>query len=164
MIDIIPNEILNSLNPYVATFLLAIMPIGEMRISIPVALGFYKLSLSEALFISIVADIFIATLLIYFVNHVNDWIKGRSVKVDQILNKIFERTRRNFFHKHRVWGDLALMLLVAIPLPFTGIWTGALAAWLLEIPKGQALLYITLGIMISAYIVAFVSLGFIRVF
>lgn len=163
MIDLIPNEILRSLNPYFATFMLAAMPIGEMRVSIPVALGFYKLSISEALFVSIVADMIVATVLIYFFSHIDKLIKGRNEKVDSILEKIFERTRRNFFHKHRVWGDLALMLLVAIPIPLTGIWTGALAAWLLEVPKGRALLYITVGIVISAYIVTFITLGFIKI-
>ena len=164
MIDIIPNEILHSLNPYFAVFMMAIMPIGEMRISIPMGISFYKLSVSEVLFISIVADILVAAVLMYFVSNFNDWVRKRSDKISAVLEKIFERTRRNFFHKHRVWGDLALMFLVAIPLPFTGVWTGALAAWLLEIPKGQALLNITVGIMISAYLVALISLGFIRVF
>ena len=164
MIDIIPNEILHSLNPYFAVFVMAMMPIGEMRVSIPMGLSFYKLSISETLFISIMADIFIAFMLIHFASNFKEWARGRSGRLDVALERLFERTRRNFFHKHRVWGDLALMLLIAIPLPFTGVWTGALAAWLLEIPKREALLNITVGIIISAYIVTLISLGFVKLF
>ncbi|MBL7058172.1 small multi-drug export protein [Patescibacteria group bacterium] len=164
MIDLVPDQILHYLNPYFATFILSIMPVGEMRISIPIALGFYKLSLSEALFVAISSNILLVTLLVYFFTHLNNCVKGRSASLDAFVERIFERTRGTILHKHRALGDIALMLLVALPIPFTGVWTGALAAWLLEVSKGQALLYITIGIMISAYIIAFVSFGFIKIF
>ena len=58
--------------------------------------------------------------------------------------------------KYGFWG---LMVFVAIPLPMTGAWTGAVAAWLLGIEKHKALLAIVLGIIIASGIVTGVLLG-----
>lgn len=60
--------------------------------------------------------------------------------------------RRNSerFHRH---GALALTVLVAIPLPVTGVWTGCLAAWAFEIPFRRALPAIALGAVIAGAIV-----------
>jgi uncharacterized membrane protein len=44
-------------------------------------------------------------------------------------------------------------------LPFTGSWTGALAAWLFAVPKRLAVPYITAGIVIAALIMTALSLG-----
>ena len=54
-----------------------------------------------------------------------------------------------------------LMLFVAIPLPATGAWTGALIAALFNFPKKRSLLAITLGVLISGVIMSLASYGVI---
>ena len=53
----------------------------------------------------------------------------------------------------------ALMLFVAIPLPGTGAWTGALAASLFDFPKRGAFFAILLGVMICGVIMCLASYG-----
>lgn len=56
------------------------------------------------------------------------------------------------------------MVLVAIPLPGTGVWTGALIAALLGIPRRWALLPLSLGAVIAGILVLLASLGIFTLF
>ena len=51
-----------------------------------------------------------------------------------------------------------LIIFVGIPMPFTGVWTGALAAYLLSIEKKRAVAGIIIGVIISACIVTVITI------
>lgn len=153
-----------SLPPQLAIVLIALIPIAELRVSIPVALGYYNMSIPEAIFWSVLADIIVAATIIYSLDFVYKKFSGKLKIIDRFFFWLFGRTRKKFFHKYEVFGSLALMIFVAIPLPITGAWTGSLAAWLFEVPKTKALLYISLGVIISAGIVTLLSLGAFSIF
>ena len=163
MLDILPIEFIKELNPHLTTFFLASFPLGELKLAIPVALSVYKLSIAETLFLAMMSNITLAWILIYFLKYITIVAK-KFEKTDKILNWIFDHTRKNFFHRHHVLGDIALIVIVAIPLPLTGVWTASIAAWLLEIPKYRALIHITVGIIFGAYIILLMSLGIIKIF
>lgn len=59
--------------------------------------------------------------------------------------------------KVRRYGWLGLMLLVAVPLPGTGVWTGCLVATLLALPFWPSLAAITLGEIIAGILVSLVA-------
>ena len=80
-----------------------------------------------------------------------------------ILEWVFARSRRKGRWIQRL-GPIGLVLLVAIPLPGTGAWTGAIASRLLGIPVKKALPWITVGVVIAGILVLFASLGAIRLF
>ena len=54
---------------------------------------------------------------------------------------------------------IGLMLFVALPVPGTGAWTGALVAALFNIPKKLSLLAITLGVLVCGVIMCLASYG-----
>ena len=70
---------------------------------------------------------------------------------------LFERTRRKSASIEK-YEALGLTLFVAIPLPVTGGWTGAMAAFLMGIPFWKAMLYILMGVMIAGVIMTVLSL------
>ncbi|TFH08555.1 MAG: small multidrug export protein, partial [Candidatus Atribacteria bacterium] len=78
-----------------------------------------------------------------------------------IMEWVFARSRRKGRWIER-WGSLGLLLLVAIPLPGTGAWTGTIAARLLGIDNKNALPWIALGVLIAGILVLFASLGIIH--
>ena len=61
--------------------------------------------------------------------------------------------RERVSQKFQRYGPLALTVLVAVPLPITGVWTGCLAAWTFGIPFWRALPPIALGAGIAGVIV-----------
>jgi hypothetical protein len=62
------------------------------------------------------------------------------------------------------YRTIGLIILVAIPLPGTGAWTGALVADVLDLRLRTALPAIALGVLIAGIITTTVTCGVIRVF
>ena len=59
---------------------------------------------------------------------------------------------------------LGLMIFVAIPLPGTGGWTGALVAAFLDMPLRKAMPSIFLGVLIAGFLVSGITFGFTSIF
>ncbi len=148
-----------SLPPELATMIIAMVPIAELRVSIPVALGIYKLSIFSAIFWSVVGDMIPMAFILFFIRPVSDWLMKRFKFWNRFFNWLFERTRKKFGKKHTRFGQVALVLFVGIPLPITGCWTGALAAFLFDIPVQRAFFLITIGIVMAGIIVTLITTG-----
>lgn len=154
-------EWIHNLSPQVATFLLAMIPVGESRVAIPVALETLHLSIWQSFSLAVIGSFLPGVLIIYFIEPISKVL--RKVKVlDRFFVWLFTRTRRNFEKKYAVWGNLALMFFVAVPLPGTGVWTGSLAAWLFGIKRKDSLLYIFLGALLAGILITLLSLGFFK--
>ncbi|MBT4849915.1 small multi-drug export protein [Candidatus Parcubacteria bacterium] len=151
-------EWINNLSPQLATFLLAMLPITELRVSIPVALETFDLPIWQAYVLSVVGDIIPGVLIIYFIGPISRFLRKWRI-ADKFFVWLFAHTRSRFDAKYKVWGNLALLFFVAIPLPFTGVWTGSVAAWLFGIKKKDSLIYIILGAMLAGVLVTLISLG-----
>lgn len=164
MFDINYAELLKGIPPQLAIILIAILPIAELRVSIPIGLTVYKMPIMEVFFLSVLANIFAAFVVLYSIGPIYNFLKGKIKIVDVFFDWLFKRTRRNFFQKYEIWGDIALMIFVAIPLPATGAWTGALAAWIFGLEKKKSLFYISLGVIMAGIIVTLISLGMIKIF
>ena len=124
------TEFLQNFPPEIATLLLAVIPITEIRASIPVALEVYNLSLFSAVFWSIIGNVGTSALILWLIGPISRFLRQKMNLFDRFFIWLFARTRRKFYEKHQKYGDIALILFVAIPLPGTGCWTGSLAAWL----------------------------------
>jgi len=151
------------MNPLLLTILLSISPISELRGGIPYALS-QGFGIQKAFFVCALANIlivififlFLASLHKFFLEFV--WYRksfGYLIKRMQKKSVKVEKSRGK-------WGYLALCIFVAIPLPITGAWTGALIAWLLGWNKIKSFFSIALGVLIAGVVVSLVSLGIIR--
>jgi len=151
------------INPLLATFLLATLPIFELRAAIPIAIANFDIPLWQIFIISVIGSILPGILIVYFLGPVSNWLRKWKI-FDKFFQWLFDRTRAKFDKKYAVWGKLALMFFVAIPLPGTGVWTGSVVAWLFNFEKKQALLYIILGAILAAILVTAISLGIFEAF
>lgn len=149
--------------PQLATLLIAMIPIGELRGAIPAALGPYNLPVWQAYVFAVIGNMIPVFAIVWLIGPVSDWLR-RWKMFDRFFNWLFDRTRKKFYHKHEKWGNLALILFVAIPLPVTGAWTGSLAAWLFGIKKKEAIPLIFIGVLIAGVIVSALSLGVLNIF
>lgn len=164
MLNIDYVEIFRNFPPQLATFLIATLPIAELRASIPIALGVYDLSVVTSYIYSVMGNIFPIIFILWFLDPVSNWLSNHSKFFKKFFNWIFERTRRKFTKKYEKWGFLALTLFVAIPLPITGGWTGSIAAFLFGIPFKKAFPLIVVGVMIAGVVVTLASLGLFSLF
>jgi len=138
--------------------LLAALPVGELRLALPTALVVYKLPVTEAVGLSILGNMLPVYFLLVFFERVAAWLSSRSVLADRFLQWLFERTRRKLDERVRKYEHWALALFVAVPVPVTGAWTGALAAFVFGLRKKQSFLTILVGVCISALIVMLLTL------
>lgn len=141
------------------TILLAMTPFGELRVSIPIALNIFHLSVEKALFFSIIGNLIPVIILLKFLKAVSDLLSHRSYYFNRFFVWLFERTRKNHDQKFKRWKEFALVALVAIPLPFTGAWTGSLCAFVFGIPVKKAFPLIALGVLIAGILVTIITIS-----
>lgn len=136
-------------------------PVSELRGGIPLALtlGF---SPAAAFFLALGGNLLPLVPLLYFlpkilrrVEELPGWL-GRVGK-----HYLAWQARRG--ERIARWGPPALALFVLIPLPGTGLWTGAVLAALLGIPSRRAGPFLLLGVGLAGVLVLAASLGFLRV-
>ena len=143
------------------TFLISIAPVIELRGGLPygIALGLdYPLALVAAILGNMVPVPFI----ILYIRHVFQWLRKRSpwwhTKIEALEKKAHLKGR--LVHKYSAIG---LCILVAIPLPGTGAWTGALVAAVLDMRLKNAVPTIFLGVCIAGAIMTAVTFGIINI-
>lgn len=131
--------------------LIATLPILELRGAIPVGIMRYNLPLTKVYFLSILGNLLpVVPLLLFFKYFFH---KLENIK---IIGKFFKwwfesvKKRSRVVEKYGFWG---LVILVSIPLPITGAWTGTVAATLFDIKIKRAFLAIAIGVLIAGIIV-----------
>ncbi len=147
------------LPPPLAVFLVAMLPVFELRGAIPAgyAMGMNSPAL---IYLLAVAGNFIPVLPIILGLGPAERYLRRFGFFDRFLDWLFKRTvsRSEVIRKYE---SLGLILFVAIPLPMTGAWTGSIAAYLFKLPLRMAVPCIILGILIAGVVVTLLSMGVI---
>jgi uncharacterized membrane protein len=148
-----------SLPPFIATFLIAMLPVSELRGAIPVAILIYDTPWPLAMVIAIAGNMLPVYFLLLFFEVVANWLMKRFHWAKWLFDWLFERTRRKLNVQVRKYGYWALAIFVAIPLPATGAWTGAMAAFVFGLPKKKSFLAILLGVCLAAIVVTIVTIS-----
>lgn len=142
------------------TFLMAMLPVLELRGAIPYAFA-NDLGAVEAFIAAVVGNMVPVPFIILFIRKIFAFLKAHITPLGSLVDKLEARAqdKAELVHKYELVG---LMILVAIPLPGTGAWTGALVAAVLNIRLRHALPSIFLGVVIAGIIVTAASLGVIH--
>ena len=138
--------------------ILSALPIAELRGGIPLAM-FSGAPLGLIFILCVLANIIIIPLIFLFLDFLHErFMEKKFYRV--LFSKLINRTRRKIEHRIGTkWEYPALLLLVAIPLPGTGAYTGSLAAWLFKLNRKKSYLTIALGVVIAGILVTLASLG-----
>lgn len=95
--------------------------------------------------------------ILLFFHHIEKWLRNYKFW-SNIMDWLFSKTRERADTKIHRYEYLGLLLFVAIPLPFTGAWTGALIAYLFNLQFKKSLITIFLGIIIAILIMTIITL------
>ena len=154
-----PAEIL--FQKFLLTFVTAMVPVLELRGAIPVGVA-AGLTPVEACAASVLGNMVPVPFILLLTRRIFDWLRRTELFGPKIrwLEQRAHRTGR-LVRKYRLLG---LVVLVAIPVPGTGAWTGALVAAVLDIRMRHAVPAIFLGVVIAGIIVTAVTLGFVHLF
>lgn len=144
------------------TLFMSAVPVIELRGGIPYGLAL-GLEWWQAFPAAVLGNMLPVPLIILGVRWVFSWLRKISPWFERVVRKLEEKAARNskMVEKYEMLG---LCILVAIPLPGTGAWTGALVAAMLEMRLKRALPVIFLGVLIAGVVVTLASMGVIAVF
>lgn len=146
----------------IKVFLSALTPIGELRLAIPLGLVNFKLPWWQVYLVAVIGNMVPPILILWFLPKVSDWLIKKSKIFNDFFMWLILRTRKKTEKQINKYGVLALILFVAIPLPNTGAWTGALASWIFGLPFKKSLWSIFIGVLIAGVLVSILTLGLIN--
>jgi uncharacterized membrane protein len=115
----------------ICVILMAMIPFGELRTSIPFAMAIYKMGVLQAFALSVMGNMLPVVPLLLFLDPVSNWLRKYSI-FDRFFSWLFARTRR-YDDRMQKYGSLGLIPFVAIPLPITGAWTACAVAFVFGI-------------------------------
>lgn len=141
----------------IITLLMAMVPVVELRGAIPWGVT-QGLGISESFILSVIGNLIPIPFLVVFTRKVFAWLRTKSNWLNTIVSKLEAKADKNkeVVMKYEFWG---LVLLVAIPLPGTGAWTGALVAAMMNMQLKRAMPAIILGVIIAGIIVTTLTYG-----
>lgn len=134
-----------------ALFLISMVPLVELRGAVPLGLGL-GMPLGEVLAICYAGNLLPIPFLLLFGAKLLKWLETLPVLRRFSLwyqNKLMNKSEQVTKYAH--WG---LFLFVAIPVPGTGAWSGAVIATLLQMRRGRAFLSIAAGVVTAGVIMA----------
>ncbi len=143
---------------WVEVLLVSAAPIGELRAGIPLGLAL-GLSPVVAFGAALAGNLLPVPLLLWGLRALWPLILRWPGPLGRWAHRYQNWQRKRLGRRWARWGPWALMLFVAIPLPGSGAWTGALLAALVGIPPQRALMPIVLGVVVAGVLVLMASLG-----
>ena len=152
---------MEQLTQYLWIFFVSMLPLAELRGSILMgaAMGLWEI---PVYLISVVGNFLPVPFILLFIRRILAWMKTTK-RLAGIANWLEEKGNK---HSEKVmqYAGFGLFVFVAIPLPGTGAWTGALVASLLNMRMKYALPSILCGVLVAGVIMKLASYGAVEIF
>lgn len=156
MVEAVVDFLENKLSPEMVVFVVSMLPVLELRGGL-IASAILGIDWAIAFPICVIGNMIPIPFELLFIRKIFDLL--RKIKgIGSLVDKIEERAKRKGTEisksKFALWG---LFILVAVPLPGTGAWTGGLVADVLNIRMSRSLPIIAAGVVTAGLITSFVS-------
>lgn len=148
-------ELFEEIKREILVMFIAAMPISELRGAIPLGISL-GLSPIHSTFISIIGNILIIPILLKILNPIMNYLE-KTIIFSKTIGWIKRRTLKKTKSTIKKYSLFGLFILVAIPIPTTGAWTGCIAASLLKLNYKEALFVISSGVLTAGIIVSTIS-------
>lgn len=142
-------------------FIISLFPVLECRGGM-IAAKLLDVNMMKAFVICYIGNLLPIPFILLFIRKILE-IMGRFKTTKKLREKILNRSMKKSdkIVKYKEWG---LLFFVAIPLPGTGGWTGALLAALLDLRLKYSLPIIAVGVLIADLIMTALSYGLLGLF
>ena len=138
-------------------FFMSMVPWFEARYVIPVAIKVMGWQWWQAFPLAVAGNLIPVPFILLFFKHIEKYLRG-YVFWSNLMDRLFAYTRRRADTKIQRYEFVGLLLFVAIPVPFTGAWTGSLIAYLFGLNLIKSFVTIFIGIIAAAAIMTFLTL------
>jgi uncharacterized membrane protein len=148
---VLENLISSGIAKELIVVIISALPVAELRGALPVAINLFHMDWYWALCLAVIGNLLPMPILLLGLESLAKAISRVDIG-KRLVNWVFERTRRHGTVVKK-YERIGLMLFVAIPLPFTGAWTGSVAAFIFGLKFKHAFLSILGGVIIAGAIV-----------
>lgn len=145
------------MNIWIWTILLTILPVSELRGGIAYAIlnGINPLS---AFIVCVFFNILIIPIIFFFLDYINSFFL--KIKTwNRFFTGFLNRKVKRIEEKYEVLGFFVLFLLVSIPSPGTGAYTGVLLAWFFRLERKKSFFIIALGVIAAGAITTIATIA-----
>ena len=145
------------LKKYLMIFLVSMVPVAELRGAIPRGIA-QDLKPALVWLVCVIGNMIPVPFIMLFIRAIFKWMKKHGGWMEKIVIKMEHKAERGaeMFYKYELLG---LFILVAIPLPGTGAWTGALVAAMLRLRMKAAVPAIFFGVCVAGIAMLAISCG-----
>ena len=147
---------------YALMFLVSMVPLIELRGSIPLGLSpAFNLNPLILYPVCIIGNMLPVPFIFFFARKVLVWGSDKKF-IGKFFKFCLEKGEKGGKKLQATAGKglfVALLLFVGIPLPGTGAWTGTLAASILDMDFKSSILAVMLGVILAGIIMALASMG-----
>lgn len=144
------------MNDILELIILTLLPVLELRASIPYGILNTNLPILSIFFICVITNILLGVILYWFLHHlIHFFLRFKIIKrlYQKTITKAQEKVKR-YVQKYGVFG---LAIFIGIPLPGSGVYTAALGAYLLGFKFKEFLIAAILGVLIAGGIVLIIT-------
>ena len=143
---------------FTLTVLVSMLPVVELRGGIPFGVT-AGLPVWAAFIAAVIGNLIPVPFIIVYIRRVFQWMRQKLPRLNSLVDAL-ERKAHIKGEKVTKYRYLGLMILVAIPLPGTGAWTGSLAAAFLDMRLNKAIPSIVAGVLIAGLVIGLLAHGF----
>ena len=149
----------NNIPTAVIPFIVSLFPVLELRGGM-IAARILEVEFIQAFIVCFIGNMLPIPFILLFIRKIFALMK-KSKFLSKIVAKLEKKasSKQDKMLKYKEWG---LLLFVAIPLPGTGGWTGALIAALMDLRFKKCLPIIAIGVFIAGLIMSVITYGFFK--
>ena len=155
MAEYLINLFGNTIPGELTVFILSMVPLVELRGGILAAKAL-NVEMWKAFLLCAAGTMIPIPFILLFIRQIMEWLK--NTRLVKIVDKLEAKAEQKI-KKIEKYKTLGLVIFVAIPLPGTGAWTGALAAAVMRMRFKYAMISITIGSLIADTIMCILSYG-----
>ena len=142
---------------FTLTVLVSMLPVVELRGGIPFGVS-AGLPVWAAFIGAVIGNLIPVPFIIVYIRRVFQWMRKRLPRLNRLVDAL-ERKAHLKGRKVTKYKYLGLIVLVAIPLPGTGAWTGSLAAAFLDMPLRRAVPAVIVGVLVAGIAISILTYG-----
>ena len=150
------------LGAMVSTILVSMVPVLELRGGIPWGVA-HGLSHFAAFVCAVIGNMIPLPFIVVYIRRIFKWMRRHLPQLDHMVDRLEAKAHLKG-RKVTKYRYLGLMIFVAIPLPGTGAWTGALVAAFLDMRLKKAMPAIFAGVLIAGFLITGITYGFTSIF
>ena len=139
--------------------LAAMTPLGELRASVPLGILHFELGWPLVYVMSVLGNLLPVVPILWVLSTIGERLERSDTLAGRLMRWRTRRVEALWGERVRRHGPWAVALIVAIPFPLTGAWTGTLAVWALRVPVRTGLVAIGAGVLVAGVVVTALTLA-----